>query len=51
MAFENDDGIYSLPYEGAGPHVWNALINAVIAGQHNSFGYTLRRRQRGLPRV
>jgi hypothetical protein len=39
-AFENDNGIYSLPYEGVTPSLWKTLINAVVAGKHNSFGYT-----------
>jgi L,D-transpeptidase catalytic domain len=40
MAFENDHGIYSLPYEGATSALWKALIAAVLAGNHNSFGYS-----------
>jgi hypothetical protein len=38
MAFETD---HALPADGvAGPVVWRALINAVLAGHRSSFGYT-----------
>jgi hypothetical protein len=40
FAFENDNGIYSLPYEGVTPTLWKSLIAAVLAGKHSTFGYT-----------
>jgi L,D-transpeptidase catalytic domain len=40
MAFENDNDIYSLPYDGPTAAVWKTLIADVVAGKHNSFGYT-----------
>jgi L,D-transpeptidase catalytic domain len=40
MAFENDNGIYSLPYDGSTALIWKTLIADVLAGKHNSFGYT-----------
>jgi hypothetical protein len=40
FAFENDNGIYSLPYEGVTPLLWKTLIAAVLAGKHSTFGYT-----------
>ncbi len=39
MAFENDHGF--LDDGVAGPQVWRSLINAVIAGNRSSFGYTV----------
>ena len=39
MAFESSNG---MPVDGiAGQQVWQALINAVIHGHSNSFGYTI----------
>jgi len=40
MAFENDNGIYTLPYDGPTAAVWKTLIANVIAGKHNTFGYS-----------
>ncbi len=39
MAFENNDGMTADGVDG--PQVWNALINAVIHGKRNTFGYTV----------
>jgi peptidoglycan hydrolase-like protein with peptidoglycan-binding domain len=38
MAFENTQGMTADGVDS--PQVWNALMNAVIKGQRNSFGYT-----------
>jgi hypothetical protein len=40
MAFENDNDIYALPYDGPTSTVWKTLIADVVAGKHNSFGYS-----------
>jgi L,D-transpeptidase-like protein len=40
MAFENDNGIYSLPYDGPTATIWKTLIADVLAGKHSTFGYT-----------
>jgi hypothetical protein len=40
MAFENDNGIYSLPYDGPTAEIWKTLIADVVAGKHSTFGYT-----------
>jgi lipoprotein-anchoring transpeptidase ErfK/SrfK len=40
MAFENDNGIYSLPYDGPTAAVWKTLIANVVAGKHGTFGYS-----------
>ena len=40
MAFENDNDIYSLPYDGPTSTIWKTLISDVLAGKHNTFGYT-----------
>ena len=40
MAFENDNDIYSLPYDGPTSTVWKTLIADVVAGKHNTFGYS-----------
>ncbi|HTU97493.1 MAG TPA: L,D-transpeptidase [Solirubrobacteraceae bacterium] len=40
MAFENDNDIYSLPYDGPTSTIWKTLISDVVAGKGNSFGYT-----------
>jgi hypothetical protein len=40
MAFENDNGIYSLPYDGPTATIWKTLIADVLAGKHNTFGYS-----------
>ncbi|MGO9883685.1 MAG: L,D-transpeptidase family protein [Solirubrobacteraceae bacterium] len=39
MAFENTEGMTADGVDG--PLVWNALMNAVIKHQNNSFGYTV----------
>jgi peptidoglycan hydrolase-like protein with peptidoglycan-binding domain len=39
MAFENTQGMTADGVDG--PQVWNALMNAVIRHQNNSFGYTV----------
>jgi peptidoglycan hydrolase-like protein with peptidoglycan-binding domain len=47
MAFENSQGIAS---DGvAGPAVWKALINALLKGQKNTFGYTYVHVSEGSP--
>ena len=40
MAFENDNDIYQLPYDGPTSTVWKTLIANVVAGKHNTFGYS-----------
>ena len=40
MAFENDNDIYALPYDGPTSTIWKTLIADVVAGKHNTFGYT-----------
>jgi peptidoglycan hydrolase-like protein with peptidoglycan-binding domain len=47
MAFENDHGMTA---DGvAGPAVWKAVINAVIAGHRSTFGYTFVSVSEGSP--
>ena len=48
MAFENDNGIYTLPYDGPTATVWKTLIANVLAGKHNTFGYSFADVQRRL---
>ncbi|HEX3975161.1 MAG TPA: L,D-transpeptidase [Solirubrobacteraceae bacterium] len=40
MAFENDNGIYSLPYDGPTALIWKTLIADVLAGKRDTFGYS-----------
>lgn len=47
MAFENDENM--TPDGNAGPAVWKALIQAVIAGKRDTFGYTFVTVSEGSP--
>jgi peptidoglycan hydrolase-like protein with peptidoglycan-binding domain len=47
MAFENTQGMTADGVDG--PQVWNALINAVIKHQNNTFGYTVTTVNEGSP--
>jgi L,D-transpeptidase catalytic domain len=47
MAFEND---HDMTADGvAGPAVWKAIINEVLAGHHSTFGYTFVSVSEGSP--
>jgi lipoprotein-anchoring transpeptidase ErfK/SrfK len=47
MAFENTQGMTADGVDG--PQVWRALIDAVIHGKHNTFGYSVADVSEGSP--